>query len=184
MKKFLLLSLTVLLCGAFFVLESYSLEVDGEQLVKLGTGTRTEYRLRIYTADLWIPPESKGNTAKQILEADEPSVVVLKVVSGMITTERFVNAIYEGFQKAAVSGYKTDKHKQFLDLFETIDLNRGDRCYIKYIPGTGVTVKAFVDGNEETYGPIPGLEFKQALYAIWIGPEPVQTGLKNGMLGK
>jgi hypothetical protein len=38
--------------------------------------------------------------------------------------------------------------------------------------------------NSELKGTIPGLEFKKALFAIWLGSNPAQESLKNDMLGK
>ncbi len=60
------------------------------------------------------------------------------------------------------------------------DLLENDRITISYIPGQGTTVKI----NVETKGTIPGSDFMQALWAIWLGANPVDGGMKDGMLGK
>jgi len=33
-------------------------------------------------------------------------------------------------------------------------------------------------------GTVKGLDFKKALFAIWLGKKPADSGLKDGMLGK
>jgi hypothetical protein len=47
------------------------------------------------------------------------------------------------------------------------------------VPGKGVVVE--VKGHVETT--IPGADFARALFAIWLGPEPPNTALKEGLLG-
>ena len=51
---------------------------------------------------------------------------------------------------------------------------------IKYVPGTGVSLEV----NGAVKGTIPGVDFKKAVFAIWLGAEPPNKALKNGMLGK
>ena len=45
-------------------------------------------------------------------------------------------------------------------------------------PGPRVTKNGTVKGT------IPGIEFKKALFSIWLGTPPVQESLKAEMLGK
>ena len=49
-----------------------------------------------------------------------------------------------------------------------------------YKPGKGVAVII----NNKMKGVMPGLEFKKALFAIWLGGKPASGKLKKGMLGQ
>jgi len=49
-----------------------------------------------------------------------------------------------------------------------------------YLPGAGVSVE--VQGA--TKGTIPGADFAEALFGIWLGASPPNPGLKEGLLGK
>ena len=40
----------------------------------------------------------------------------------------------------------------------------------------------YKNGNKK--GSIAGLEFKKALFGIWLGDKPADDDLKTGMLGK
>ena len=51
---------------------------------------------------------------------------------------------------------------------------------IAYIKGKGTVV--YKNGKE--VGMIPGLEFKKALFGIWLGSDPADDDLKEAMLGK
>ena len=49
-----------------------------------------------------------------------------------------------------------------------------------YVPEKGLAVTI----NGKFKGLIEGIEFKKALYAIWLGDKPASSKLKKGMLGK
>ncbi|MCK5915774.1 MAG: chalcone isomerase family protein, partial [Deltaproteobacteria bacterium] len=52
--------------------------------------------------------------------------------------------------------------------------------FLSYTPGVGTTVKI----NDKTKGTISGRDFMSALWAIWLGSNPADGDLKEGMLGK
>ena len=51
---------------------------------------------------------------------------------------------------------------------------------IAYIKGKGTVV--YKNGKE--VGTIAGLDFKKALFGIWLGNDPADDDLKDAMLGK
>ena len=51
---------------------------------------------------------------------------------------------------------------------------------LTYLPGTGVQVEF----KGDVKGVVPGADFAQALFRIWLGPSPPNAGLKEGLLGK
>jgi len=57
---------------------------------------------------------------------------------------------------------------------------------LNYVPNRGIISNIKIASTKKTrmLGVTSGLKFKKALYAIWLGSKPVQTGLKKGMLGK
>ena len=56
----------------------------------------------------------------------------------------------------------------------------GEQAVITYIPGTGTRLE--LKGKEA--GVIPGKDFADAMFAVWLGAKPVDAGLKEGMLGR
>lgn len=187
MKMKFLMVLVAFFCGSFFSASGYSFELEGTELVKNGTGSRTMRIIgSVYDATLWVPAEFQGKSAKEIIEADEPSAVTIQITSRLISRKRFVSAVSEGFEKAAESQYSTDKSEQFLALFDDVDINNGDQINLFYTPKSGVEASFQCGETKETssLGTISGLDLKQALFAIWLGPEPVQASLRDDMLGK
>ncbi len=187
MRKAVLFVLLVFTFSAVFLSDGYSLRLGNKDLVKLGVGQRSMFIIgTVYYASLWVPQELKGKSAKEIIEADEPCAVILSIDSRLITSEKFIKATREGFAKAAASGYATNKSEAFLARFSAIQIGRGDTFYLYYTPKVGLSAsyKSKATGETKNMGVTAGLDFKKALFAIWLGPNPVQESLKRGMLGR
>lgn len=60
-----------------------------------------------------------------------------------------------------------------------VDVQPGDRYSLTYIPGVGTELAL----NGEPRGVIEGAEFAAALFAIWIGQEPIDKSFKKQILG-
>lgn len=186
MKKAVLFLSVMLVCTAIFMTDAFSFRLGNKELVRLGTGSRSMFIIgTVYYASLWVPEELKGKSAKEVIDTDLPMAVIMQVDSKLITREKFVKAVREGFVKAAASGYTTDKSNAFLSQFDSVDLTVGDKVFLNYVPNSGVTASVWTKATKQTktMGTTPGLQFKKALYAIWLGPNPVQASLKNGMMG-
>ena len=59
------------------------------------------------------------------------------------------------------------------------DASEGDEIHLTYEPGKGTRVTA--RGTDR--GTIEGRDFADALFAVWLGPQPVQDDLKKALLG-
>jgi hypothetical protein len=55
----------------------------------------------------------------------------------------------------------------------------GDQVVLTYVPGKGTLVSA--KGQDK--GVIEGKDFADALFAVWLGGNPVQDDLKAALLG-
>ncbi len=60
-----------------------------------------------------------------------------------------------------------------------VDLNPGDRYALTYIPNQGT----YFNYNEKLIGKIEGKDFARALFAVWIGKNPISRSLKESLLG-
>ena len=156
-----------------------SIEVGGEKLMFNGAGLREKIFLDLYVGALYTT--KKSSDAKEIINADESMAITLDIVSGLITSEKMIDAVDEGFEKSTKG--KTDPLKDkiaaFKDAFKE-EIVKGDDYVIAYIKGTGVEVHK----NGKKVKTIEGLEFKKALFGIWFCDDPADEDLKEGMLGK
>jgi hypothetical protein len=57
-------------------------------------------------------------------------------------------------------------------------VKEGDQIVMTYLPGKGTAVS--VKGTEK--GVIEGKDFADALFAVWLGNNPVQEDLKKALL--
>jgi hypothetical protein len=156
----------------------------GQALVKNGSGVRTKSIFgTLYYLTLMVPAKIQGKDAKTIIEANEPMSMILLIDSRLVTRERFVETTSEGFAKAASAGYTSTSTKKFLDQFAKIKFSKGDVVYMNYTAaGLSTQYKYKETGKLENLGTIPGLDLKKALYAIWLGSNPVQDSLKKALL--
>jgi hypothetical protein len=88
-------------------------------------------------------------------------------------------AIADGFQlnsKAAMPQLQP-KLDQLAKMIP--DLQEGDQMALSFVPDKGTVVN--VRGTD--VGTIEGRDFADALFAVWLGPNPVQDDLKQALLG-
>ncbi len=150
----------------------------GADLELNGGGLREKLWIDLYVGGLYVSTKSKD--AKTIINADEPMSIHLEIVSGLISSEKMIEAVEEGFEKS--TNGNTDKFKKeiatFISAFSEA-IVKGDQFDITYIPNLGVVVAK----NNNRITNIAGLEFKKALFGIWFGDKPADKNLKKGMLG-
>jgi len=178
-----LLLVVVTACPAFGVRELEGVELperidsDTQQLVINGAGVRSKWFLDLYVAGLYL--EAPLIDARQVIDADRPSLLRLEIVSGLISSEKMEKATREGFEKAASGGYpaSTEQVDAFIEVFRE-EIKEGDRFDLFYLPGEGVRVTK----NGVLRATLSGLPFKQALLAVWLGEEPAQESLRQALL--
>lgn len=150
-----------------------------KQLMLNGAGLRSKFMINLYVGGLYLA--EKSSDANAIIAADKPMALRLLIVSSRITSENMTEATLEGFEhslgdKQAAMQPKID---QFLAAFKE-QIKEGDVFEMLYLPGDGVAVSK----NGKNLDTIEGLDFKSALFGIWLGDPPAQKSLKKGMLGK
>ncbi|MDN6318254.1 MAG: chalcone isomerase family protein [Marinobacter sp.] len=144
-----------------------------------GAGTRSKFFIDLYVGSLYVPQAQQDGNA--VVEADEPQAITLHITSGMITSDRMTEATLEGFE-ASTDGDMTpiqSEVDQFMAVFKE-EIKEGDVFDLIYVPGEGVKIRK----NNEDKGTVGGLEFKKALFGIWLSDEPAQSSLKKDMLGR
>jgi hypothetical protein len=155
------------------------MNVRGQNLVLNGLGVREAslFNVDVYVAGLYV--SRRSSDPSQILRPDEPKVVELVFVHD-VRRDQMTKAWQEGFQKNA--GARIAELQPRIDRLNgwMSDTKKGDALSFTYIPGQGVEVRA----GGTIKGTIPGDDFAQALFAIWLGPHPPNEGLKAGMLGR
>lgn len=153
-------------------------EINGSTLSLNGGGLREKLWIDLYVGGLYVT--TKTSDAKKIINADEAMNMHIEIVSGLITREKFLDAVNEGFENS--TNGNTSKFAEEIPAFIAAfkdEIVKGDKIDISYTPKKGVVVWK----NGKMLTSIRGLEFKKALFAIWLGDKPADKNLMKGMLG-
>jgi len=152
----------------------------GEQTFVLnGAGVRRKWFVDVYVAGLYLTRPSRD--ASKILADDEPMLIRLQLLSGLVTAKRMRAAAEEGFERA--TGSHTEPIRSYIDTLLRVfegPLEKGDVFVFGYEPGKGIRLSR----NGEYLGRVGGgLEFKRAFFGIWLGERPIQRSLERALLG-
>lgn len=155
------------------------LSFNSQNLVLNGGGIRSKFMFKLYTAGLYLT--EKSSDAVSIMKANKIMAVHFEVTSSMIDSENMSEAINEGFDKSTDGNTAKIRARidELLEAFSSEEITPGDVFDIVYVPNTGV--RTYKNGTLKST--ITGLDFKQALFGIWLSADPVSSKLKEGMLG-
>ncbi|WP_430408955.1 chalcone isomerase family protein [Kordia sp.] len=151
---------------------------EGQELMYNGAGVRKKAWFKLYSGGLYLT--KKSSDAKDIIEADASMAIKLHITSRLISSKKMIDAVDEGFENS--TGGKTASISAEIEKFKGFfsdEINDGDIFDIVYIKGSGVMV--YKNGTKK--GAISGMEFKKALFGIWLSDKPADKKLKKGMLG-
>lgn len=70
----------------------------------------------------------------------------------------------------------SDRLRKLNDAYK--DVQKGDRYALTYLPGKGTTLAL----NGESLVTIPGQDFAQAYFSIWLGDDPVKASFRDQLL--
>lgn len=149
-----------------------------EELMINGGGIREKFFFDIYAGALYL--NKKNKDAAAIAKADETMAIKLHILSSMMSRSKMIGAIRDGFKKATNGNLKpyNERIEKFISFLNN-EIEVGQIYDIVYEKGKGSVV--YKDGKEK--GSIAGLDFKEALFNIWLGTKPADSDLKEGMLG-
>ncbi|WP_051327436.1 chalcone isomerase family protein [Desulfatibacillum aliphaticivorans] len=151
---------------------------ESTDLVLNGAGFRTKFLLKIYVGALYLT--HKETDANKIINADEYMGVRMHFTFRKVGHDSLVEILNTGFDKAT-NGDTSGIQSQIDHLFALLpqEFRKNDIVDLLYVPGRGIVTHI----NGKYAGECPGLDFKQAVFAIWLGDEPVTEKLKAEMLG-
>lgn len=147
-------------------------------LVLNGAGIRSKFFIKVYVGALYLPAPVRDVDA--VLRHTGPVAMHMHFLHSEVTKEKLVSAWNEGFEAnldASERARLDGRIGRFNELFRTV--HKGDVIRLDYLPGAGTTVTI----NNEARGVIDGEDFMQAWLRIWLGKQPADADLKQGLLG-
>jgi len=153
-----------------------SVTLQGESMKLQGMGLRTVFRFKVYVAGLYMAAPS--SSASAVVASDKPQAIRLHMLRSL-SSEKVGSSIEEGFEKNSAADLPALQARldQLKAMFPSV--TSGHVVTLAWIPNRGTVITS----NGTELGVIEGQDFASALFAVWFGNNPVQTPLKEGMLG-
>jgi hypothetical protein len=116
-----------------------SLSYEGAKLNLNGVGVREKYWMNMYAGALYL--NSKSIDANAILVANEPMAIKIHIVSKLISSDKMIEAVNEGFKSSAKGNTApiSAEIEKFKNFFEE-EISKNDIFDLVYLPTRGVVV--------------------------------------------
>ena len=152
------------------------LSVGDKTLVLNGMGLREKMMIDVYVAGLYVEQPSDDPTV--LIRSEGTTRLHMHFVYKKVTAKKLIAAWNDGFKSNS-----RDKMDSLAEGLEQLngwmeDVVRGDSMvFTSTADGLEVEVKG------QRKGVVPGAEFAQAFWAVFLGPSPPTGALKEGLLG-
>lgn len=153
------------------------INISGQALKLNGSGKRTKTFVNIYESGLYLRIPSRD--ANAILAAEDLMAIRVKITSGFVSRASLVASLEESLKKSTKGN--TAAIAKETEMFKTSlkdEVQKNDIYDFVYVPSKGM----YVMKNGKLKGNIPGVQFKKALFGIWLSDSPVDKGLRQAML--
>jgi len=149
-----------------------------KKMVLNGAGLREMLWLDLYACGLYL--KEKSVNPSKIISSNRSMIIRLDILSSAISKKKLIRAFEQGFEKSnneqVVKKYKSEL-AQFISFLD-VEITVGDKYDIVYTPGIGTSLYV----NYKNKGLIKGLDFKSALFNIWLSENPADKSLKKELL--
>lgn len=158
------------------------LRLGDHELRLNGLGVRGIFIFKAYVAGLYLP--QKTRQSREVLQQAGPKRLQLRMLMEVGAGD-IKKALVDGMRKnvnEAQWSAMQERVSRFSRTIESIGTTRpGDTITLDYLPDQGLLLAV----NDVTKGDvIAGADFYNALLSIFVGDDPVDTRLRNGLLGQ
>jgi long-chain acyl-CoA synthetase len=156
------------------------ISLGGQTLLRNGAGVRRLFGFRVYVATLYLP--APMSEPARILARDTPKRLEITLLRDT-STEQNLDALKYGLRDNNRPEELATIQEQIDHFFALIrqvsEIPTGAVIQLDYLPNTGTRVR--IAGRD--LGSVPGNRFNRAILKIWLGDDPIQTSLKQSLLG-
>jgi len=154
------------------------IKVSGNEIELNGAGVLSKIFVDQYVCGLYLMQKTSDDA--EIIQADEIMEIKIYVLSDEVTSATMKEDLLDGFRNAAGDEVINliPEIDSFIKLFSD-EIKVNDVFDFIYVPSKGTQTYK----NRKLFNIIPGLDFKKALFGIWLCDKPVKKSLKNDMLG-
>jgi hypothetical protein len=149
--------------------------VEGRSLKLNGMGLRKKFIFHVYVAGFYV--ETPSRNPADLVSSEQAKRMTLFMLRDL-EKDKITGALRDGFEKNSKAQMPALKER--LDRLTALisDAKKGSTIVITYLPGTGTILAG---AGERSV--IPGKDFADALFSVWLGRNPVDDDLKKGLVG-
>ncbi len=149
--------------------------VAGKPLQLNGAAVQKKFVFDVYAVAMWL--ERPTRSARDAVTSEQVKRLQLHMLRSAKSAQ-VADALRAGFQRT------NPNHAALKDRLDRLlsaipDLQSGDVFHITYIPGEGTTLES-EHGKTLT---LPGKDFGQAMFNIWLGTDPGTERIKGELMG-
>ena len=158
---------------------SDSLKTNDKTLVLNGLGTRMASMLglkfKVYVAGLYL--EKKSQKASDIIASDSPKKINMEFLRD-VSKEKMIKSWEEGYSKNCAD--KCSSHQSHLQKYLSFmtDVKEKDKLSLTFLPD-----RLVFQINENESQIITNAEFADIILSVFIGQNPPNEELRDGLLG-
>ena len=150
-------------------------ELGGQTLKLNGIGLREKFWIDIYVAGLYLPNYERD--ASTIITQDTPKKLALEFIYSSVPKEKMQATLEENLKDNPQIGPQARQQmRNCYGWFQ--NFTKGDTFVFSYIPNQGTSL--YINGQKK--GTIPGKEFMEAVFTIYLGPKPADKTLRKALL--
>ncbi len=153
------------------------ISIENEALQLNGYGLRTKFFFKVYLGSLYTG--SKANSTAQVLEQSGTKLIRMNFIYNKVERKKIVDAFAAGFEKNSPQLKNDPALQQFLALF-TADFIAGDQVDLQISADGSVSATH----NSTDLGSVSSPQLGKAVLLIYLGDQPADDDLKQGMLGQ
>ncbi|MFC4816786.1 MULTISPECIES: chalcone isomerase family protein [unclassified Flavobacterium] len=157
-----------------------TIEVQKKSLQLNGYGTRSKAWIDVYVQALYLSQLSQD--AAYILESDADMAIRIQITSKLVTSHKLTKNMENGFEKSCGTNLAAMQPK--IDMLKSMLADKIVEKDVFVLAYNTLEDAVFVYKNDQLKGKIPGLDFKKALFGIWLAESPADKDLKEELLGK
>ena len=154
-------------------------QASGQPVSLVGVGVRTKWMMTIYGMGAY--QKTVKQQASWLVQSDEPKMLWLHMARG-ISAEKMRDAIDNGIEKNTPEAERAAMAPDVERIKAAFPANiaKGLDIQFIYTPGKGTTLRL---GSADKVT-VAGVPFMKAIWRIWFGHAPADSGLADSVLGK
>jgi len=158
-----------------------TVQVGGSTLQLNGSGTRYRVMFKVYDMAMYLP--AKAGNAGAVIDMQGPkrlAFISLRDIPGTDLGLAFIKGLQANNPSDAVQRH-TLSSTRLIEIFSgKSKLASGDTFAMDYLPGKGT--QFYIQGQAQG-APVGDAEYFSMVLRIWLGPQPVDVALRDGLLG-